>query len=370
MVRNSNMSETKLVDAAIENIRRRLPPQWTLRDCRRDLNENSPRNSGRNVDAILQIRDPQGLSAAIVVEVRTRPVEPRLVSYIAETLRGMTDLGGGEDARPGTPPVTMLVSSFLSTLTRERLVAAGMSYADSTGNIRFSVDRPAVFIATQGGGQESIQGRSSPSLAQGEQRRPRGQGPVGLPGTLRNPGTGRRDRKFPCYHIQGIRSARAGGDYHPGGTERPDWLGGLGDAGPQMGHGLRARDLKCTDDMDRATGDGCPVRAASELRLPVRRYRFLRRDPAGAGCGAAPGRHLRRGSEAAAGQLGLRPAEIGGNVLILRPSTPWCLNALNAWTVSHTLVWELLTKVDIANPVRILASHGRGRRIPSRQSSL
>jgi hypothetical protein len=33
-------------------------------------------------------------------------------------------------------------------------------------------------------------------------------------------------------------------------------------------------------------------------------------------------------------------------------------------------VWELLTKVDTANPVRILASLGRGRRIPSRQSSL
>ena len=146
MVRNSNMSETKLVDAAVEGIRRRLPPQWTLRDCGRDRNVNSPRIG----DAILQIQDPQGLSAAIAVEVRTRPVEPRLVSYIAETLRGMTDVGGKEDAKPGTTPVPMLVSSFLSTLTRERLVAAGMSYADSTGNIRFSVDRPAIFIETQG----------------------------------------------------------------------------------------------------------------------------------------------------------------------------------------------------------------------------
>ena len=84
------------------------------------------------------------------MEVRTRPVEPRLVSHIAETLRETTDLCGREDVEPGTTPVPMLVSSFLSTLTRERLVAASMSYADSTGNIRFSVDRPAVFIETQG----------------------------------------------------------------------------------------------------------------------------------------------------------------------------------------------------------------------------
>ena len=33
-------------------------------------------------------------------------------------------------------------------------------------------------------------------------------------------------------------------------------------------------------------------------------------------------------------------------------------------------LWELLTKVDTANSVRLLASLGRGRRIPSRQSSL
>ena len=44
----------------------------------------------------------------------------------------------------------MLVSTYLSPLTRERLAEAGISYADSTGNIRFTVDRPAVYIETQG----------------------------------------------------------------------------------------------------------------------------------------------------------------------------------------------------------------------------
>ena len=44
----------------------------------------------------------------------------------------------------------MLVSTYLSPLARQRLAEAGISYADSTGNIRFAVDRPAVFIEAQG----------------------------------------------------------------------------------------------------------------------------------------------------------------------------------------------------------------------------
>ena len=44
----------------------------------------------------------------------------------------------------------MLVSTYLSPLARERLAQAGMGYADSTGNVRFAVDRLAVYIETHG----------------------------------------------------------------------------------------------------------------------------------------------------------------------------------------------------------------------------
>ena len=103
----------------------------------------------RVIDAILELRDPQGLSTSIVVEAKNTPVEPNRVSFAAETLRELTRLLSEEDRKLATP-VPMLLSPFFSPLARERLVAAGISYADSTGNLRLSADNPAIFIETQG----------------------------------------------------------------------------------------------------------------------------------------------------------------------------------------------------------------------------
>ena len=107
----------------------------------------SPRDSLRRFDAIWAIRDPDGLSSDIIVEVRAKPLEPTFVGRVVSQLKAWSNSGNEQVA---TPPAFMLVSSYLSPLTRERLAEAGISYADSTGNIRLSVDRPAVFIETQG----------------------------------------------------------------------------------------------------------------------------------------------------------------------------------------------------------------------------
>ena len=339
MVRNSNMSETKLVDAAVEGIRRRLPPQWTLRDCGRDRNVNSPRIG----DAILQIQDPQGLSAAIAVEVRTRPVEPRLVSYIAETLRGMTDVGGKEDAKPGTTPVPMLVSSFLSTLTRERLVAAGMSYADSTGNIRFSVDRPAIFIETQGVDRNpsredrrlrSLKGSSAARVVRGllDYRAPFGTrelaGEIGSsPATIsRVSGLLEREaiisREGPRGRIDSVDwetlARRWAMDYDLVTSNAPTtWI-------EPRGTGVLFERLRNANFRYAVTGSFAATRLApvAEPRLVT----IYAEDP-----------------EAAAGQLGLRSAETGGNVLILRPFDPVAFErAQCADGITYTRVTQVL----------------------------
>ena len=345
-MRNSTLSETKLVDAAIENIRRRLPPQWTLRDCRRDLNENSPRNSGRNVDAILQIRDPQGLSATIVVEVRTRPVEPRLVSYIAETLREMKGVGGREDAKPGAAPVPMLVSSFLSTLTRERLVAAGMSYADSTGNIRFSVDRPAVFIETRGADRNpfredrrlrSLKGSSAARVVRGllDYRAPFGTrelaGEIGS-----SPATISRSRVSDLLEREAIITregprGRIGSvdwetlarrwamDYELVTSNAPTtWI-------EPRGTCVLFERLRNANFRYAVTGSFAATRLApvAEPRLVA----IYAEDP-----------------EEAAGQLRLRPAETGANVLTLRPFDPVVFERTQcAGGITYTRVTQVLT---------------------------
>ena len=44
----------------------------------------------------------------------------------------------------------MVVAAYLSRRTRELLTEAQLGYADATGNLRLTLDRPAVYIETQG----------------------------------------------------------------------------------------------------------------------------------------------------------------------------------------------------------------------------
>lgn len=147
MMRNRYISETKLIDTAVEQIGSRLPPRWLLLNRERVASVRSPQESNRMIDAIWELRDPDGISTDIMVEVKVNLVEPRLVGSVAYQLRA---LSFPRSERDGATPAIMLVSTYLSPLTRERLAKAGISYADSTGNIRFTVDRPAVYIETQG----------------------------------------------------------------------------------------------------------------------------------------------------------------------------------------------------------------------------
>ena len=144
---NSYISETRLMDAAAKSIGERLPPRWLLLDREREAAVRSPQESTRRVDAIWELRDPDGFSSDIIVEVKANPLEPRLVRSVAFQMEA---LARSMYEQVEATPACMVVSAYLSPLTRERLAEAGISYADSTGNVRFSVDRPAVYIETQG----------------------------------------------------------------------------------------------------------------------------------------------------------------------------------------------------------------------------
>ena len=146
MMRNSLISETKMIAMAAKEISERLPPRWRLLERERGAAVRFPPDSSRIVDAIWEIRAPDGLSSDVIVEVKAKPVEPRLVRGVVSPLKALSNPGNEVTATRAC----MLISTYLSPLTRERLTEAGVSYADSTGNIRFSVDRPAVFIERQG----------------------------------------------------------------------------------------------------------------------------------------------------------------------------------------------------------------------------
>ena len=73
MMRNRYISETKLVDTAVKEISSRLPPRWLLLNRGRGAAVRSPQESTRMIDAIWELREPDGLSSDIIVEVKANP---------------------------------------------------------------------------------------------------------------------------------------------------------------------------------------------------------------------------------------------------------------------------------------------------------
>lgn len=111
----------------------RLPRAWTLTPSA------AAQGSVSAVDFVLLLRAPDDGAARLVFEVR-QVVERRDVGRIAESALATA---GGSD-------VWVVAARYLSASVREALTAQGLSYADATGNLRISVDAPALFIADRG----------------------------------------------------------------------------------------------------------------------------------------------------------------------------------------------------------------------------
>ncbi len=101
----------------------RLPSSWHLASA-----------PGGTPDATL--RAPDGATARLRV-IRRKRLDPKDVAALLAPQRGSLD-------------GTLVAAPFLSPRTRQLLVDAGASYADATGNLRLVLDRPAVFIQTEG----------------------------------------------------------------------------------------------------------------------------------------------------------------------------------------------------------------------------
>ncbi len=156
MMRNNVVYATQLVNDAVEEIGERLPPGWKLCSCGRGAAIPSSQSFKLLVDAILEIRAPDGISSEIIVETKLKPVQPNVLSRVETHLKASARARNEQVGTAGPKPVAMLISPYLSPLTRKRLIEAGISYADGTGNIRLAVERPAVFVQTQGADKNPI----------------------------------------------------------------------------------------------------------------------------------------------------------------------------------------------------------------------
>ena len=143
---NGIYSETVLLGEVADELRRRLPPDWSLER----LDQGLPVGlGGSGVDAALALTDPRGESATIIVEAKGQPLEARAVSSLLYQSPRLLD-DNIEVGDPNGSRCFMVISPFLGPSAKGRLADAGISYADATGNMRFVTSRPAVFIETEG----------------------------------------------------------------------------------------------------------------------------------------------------------------------------------------------------------------------------
>lgn len=131
-MRNRTLPDNIATEAA-EEISARLPQGW-----RSKLTLDAPRGN-RRVDAILEIRAPDGTRGVIIVEAK-RLLEPKDVPAVLSQLR----LVAAKDAKP------LVAAPYLGSRTRERLREEGVGYADLAGNLWVTLDRPGLLIEAAG----------------------------------------------------------------------------------------------------------------------------------------------------------------------------------------------------------------------------
>jgi hypothetical protein len=137
MIANELFEETRLVDGAMSFLVNTLPSDWTVEQGPADIGP-----ADRGIDGIIDVRSTGGGTCRIVV-VAKQKFGPRDVDQL------FGGLGRSLLTMAGRIPV-LVVSPWLSELTRSRLAEQGVNYFDLTGNALVRIDYPTIFIKTDG----------------------------------------------------------------------------------------------------------------------------------------------------------------------------------------------------------------------------
>jgi len=143
-MRNGDISETTMLRRVKEGLERRLPPDWllSLKEQVRLL------PSDRRADGILEIQTPDGTSATVLIEARQTYLEARDVSRQVRAWRNA--LVDGNLSPTSERAGILVVTPYLGQAARDALAREGVSFVDLTGNMRFVLRKPAVFVEAQG----------------------------------------------------------------------------------------------------------------------------------------------------------------------------------------------------------------------------
>lgn len=152
--------ESDLLRMLEEALRDRLPRDWTVKL------DVAPRVGTWRPDAVLEVSAPNGDRGVALVEAQLG-LEPRSVEDLVAMLeRARVDAEIPAESRAAP----LIVARYISPRAQALLEELGASFADATGNMRFNLARPPVFIRTEGAKQNpwaevrdlrSLKGRSA-----------------------------------------------------------------------------------------------------------------------------------------------------------------------------------------------------------------
>ena len=124
-------SESETLQAVERLANDALPPGWSFRALRETKGQRA------RVDAEWTIRSPDGTAATFVVEVKRSILGRQLEDVLAQL--------AAYDGRP------LVAAPYLGNTLRATLADRGVSFADTTGNLRLVSDRPGLLVERQGG---------------------------------------------------------------------------------------------------------------------------------------------------------------------------------------------------------------------------
>lgn len=137
-------SETEVLRRSITLLADRLPAGWSARTLE---------EIGNSADALIEIAAPDGRTATLVFEAK-RVVEGRDVFRLRDQLTAY--VGGLPNAQG------VVAARYLSSSVRERLIDAGLSFVDATGNLRVEVASPGLFLSDRGADRDPWRGPGRP----------------------------------------------------------------------------------------------------------------------------------------------------------------------------------------------------------------
>lgn len=132
----TTISETQILRLATEAVRRALPPEWRV-DVTRE-----PRLGRGRADAVVTIVAPEGATARFVAETK-RSLTPRSLLDAVEQVNRTIETSD-------TNALPLIAAAYLSPRSKGLLIERGVSYVDSTGNLRLVASRPGLFVETTG----------------------------------------------------------------------------------------------------------------------------------------------------------------------------------------------------------------------------